>query len=312
VSESSPAANAPLPVLLDTDIGSDVDDALALAMILGSPEIDLVGATTAYGDTLLRARIAKRLAQLAGRNLTVIPGERETLARREVWVAGHEGALYGDLSSQIVDTDTSALQYLLDAVGNAPQPLHLLAIAPLTNIARAIEHEPGLTQRIAGLAIMGGDLLPGRPPEHNFSADPEAAAIVFGSGCPITLIGLNVTRTVELTRKHLQMLQAARPLGALLAAETEQWLAYWGDHVDHPHDAVAALTLIAPHLFAFSDPTTISVSVNGAQAGRVQTTAKPRGHVRVAQQVDPAAAVREITNRILAAARAGEGASAPT
>jgi purine nucleosidase len=293
-----------LPILLDTDIGTDVDDALALATIFGSPEMDLVAATTAYGDTLLRARIAKRLAQLAGRELRVVPGERETLARRPVWVAGHEGTLYGNLEGLAVECEATAVEFLVDAITTASRPLHLLAIAPLTNIARAIEREPELPRRISGLTIMGGDLLPGRPPEHNLSADPEAAAIVFASGCPISLIGLDVTQTVELTREHLITLNASGPLGAILAAEAEQWLAFWGDDVDHPHDAVAVLSLVAPHLFSYSEPTTVSVSVDGADAGRVRTTTDPDGNVRIALRVDPEQAVAEITTRILAAVRA--------
>jgi purine nucleosidase len=297
-----------LPVILDTDIGSDVDDALALAMIFGSPEIDLVAATTAYGDTLLRAQIAKRLAQLAGRELTVVPGERETLTGREVWVAGHEGALWGDLSGQVVERKTTGVEYLVDAVTHAPHPLHLLAIAPLTNVARALEREPELARRIATLTIMGGD--PGRPPEHNLSADPEAAAIVFASSCPITLISLDVTHTVAITREHLTTLNASGPLGAVLAAETEQWLAFWNDDVDHPHDAVAVLTIVAPHLFSFSRPTTISVSVDGSDAGRLHANVNPDGNVRIALRVDPAQAVAEITTRILAAVRAGNAAAA--
>ena len=81
-----------LPLLLDSDLGSDVDDELALALLWGSPEVDLRGVCTTYGDTVLRARIALRMAELTGRAVEVAPGEQETASGRDVWWAGIEGA----------------------------------------------------------------------------------------------------------------------------------------------------------------------------------------------------------------------------
>lgn len=113
-------APRPYDALLDTDIGSDVDDALALGVLLGSPEVSLRGATTVYGDTLLRARLARRLASLAGHDLTVVPGAAETLSGREVWWAGHEGDAFDDLSGERVRDDIGAPASSPSPYGPAP------------------------------------------------------------------------------------------------------------------------------------------------------------------------------------------------
>ena len=85
---------------LDTDIGSDVDDLMALAMVLGSAEMNLRAVTTVYGDTLLRARIVRRAYGVALRTAPLVaPGARETRSDRPVWWAGHEGALMPDLGA---------------------------------------------------------------------------------------------------------------------------------------------------------------------------------------------------------------------
>ena len=98
---------------LDTDIGSDVDDLMALAMVLGSAEMNLRAVTTVYGDTLLRARIVRRAYAVAGRPVPpVAAGARETRSGRPVWWAGHEGALMPDLASEPVDETLDATAVL--------------------------------------------------------------------------------------------------------------------------------------------------------------------------------------------------------
>src|ERR671924_236556 len=103
------------PVVLDTDIGSDVDDALALAMLFGAPEVDLLGVTTVYGDVQVRARIARRLARLAGRDaLAVVAGASRPLSGGEAWWAGFEGRLYADLACEVFAEDVKAAEFLVD------------------------------------------------------------------------------------------------------------------------------------------------------------------------------------------------------
>src|SRR5918998_4775801 len=101
------------PVLLDTDIGSDVDDLLALALLAGSPEVELIGVTTVYGDTVLRARMTRLvLDQMERRAVPIGIGARETLTGRPVWWAGHEGQGIPGLDRVQIDEGTTATELL--------------------------------------------------------------------------------------------------------------------------------------------------------------------------------------------------------
>ena len=86
-------------VILDTDIGTDVDDALALAVLLGSNEVDLLGITTVYGDTKLRSKIAMHICELVNRDVQTFVGESQPISGREVWMSGSEGKNYKNLES---------------------------------------------------------------------------------------------------------------------------------------------------------------------------------------------------------------------
>jgi purine nucleosidase len=176
-------------IILDTDIGSDVDDSLALAVLLGAHDIDLVGITTVYGDTVLRARVAKRLIRLSRfpTTIRVHAGAQETLTGRPVWWAGHEGRIYRDLDSEMIDGHDGPT-FLVEHVTANPGAIDIIAIGPLTNIARAISSSAKFAPAVKHLTIMGGQF--DQPdPEHNIRSDPEAAYIVFGSGIPTTVTG---------------------------------------------------------------------------------------------------------------------------
>jgi purine nucleosidase len=276
-------------VVLDTDIGSDVDDALALGMLLGSPEVELVGVTTVYGDTELRARLARRLIGLAGADVPCNAGARETLAGRSVWWAGHEGALFADLAAEQVDAATGA-DFLVDAARRMSD-LDVIAIGPLTNIATAIE----AGAEFRHLTVMGGSFTTDQP-EHNFRSDPEAARIVFTSGIPATVCGLEITEQVRITSEGVTRIAAAGRLGAALAAEIDQYWRFRGQQYNTPHDPVAALTLLRPDLFQTA-PVDVAVSTE-EPAGVSVATPAPSSPVRVVTAIDAGAAGEEILARI--------------
>ncbi|MCG5212193.1 nucleoside hydrolase [Streptosporangium soli] len=293
-------ATAPRRVILDTDLGSDVDDVLALAVLLGSPEVDLLGCTTVYGDTRLRSRLTKRFVRLAGRRVTVVPGEAETLANRPVWWAGHEGALHDDLADESVDDDGDAADFLTGEVARAPGQVDVVAVGPLTNIARAIQADPEFARRVRRLWIMGGRF-DGTRPEHNIGCDPEAASIVFGSGAPITVTGLEITTTVRLEAGDVAAIAAAGPFGRAMEAEIRQWWRFRESEWNSPHDPVAVLTMLTPELFAFSPDGTVSVTTDGAKPGSTVFT-PGAGATRVTTEADGAGVAAEIVRRIVAAA----------
>jgi purine nucleosidase len=287
-------------VVLDTDIGSDVDDALALGMLLGSPEVELVGVTTVYGDTTLRARLARRLIGLAGADVPCYAGARETLTGRPVWWAGHEGALFSDLDAERVEPATAA-DFLVEAARREGE-LDIVAIGPLTNIAAAIESGDDFRRGVRHLTVMGG-YFAGDQPEHNFRSDPEAARTVFASGIPVTACGLEITTQVQVTTAGLERIAAAGPLGAALAAEIDQYWKYTGRPYNVPHDPVAALTLLRPELFEMA-PVDVAVSVAGTVGVSVPTPS-PSSPVRVVTAVDAAAVIDDLLTRI---SRAGQAA----
>ena len=120
-------------IILDTDIGSDVDDALALAMLLGSDSIDFLGITTVYGDTKLRAQIAAHLCHLANRSIQVFAGLEKPLSGREVWVSGSEGKAFSNLN-QYAPENKSAVDFLVEKVNQNPGQIEVIAIGPLSNM----------------------------------------------------------------------------------------------------------------------------------------------------------------------------------
>ena len=106
-------------IILDTDIGSDVDDALALATVLGSESVNLLGITTVYGDTKLRARIAHHLCHIANKSIPVFAGVETPLSGRKVWSTGSEGTSFSNLNQSVL-VDKTAVEFLVEAVNQNP------------------------------------------------------------------------------------------------------------------------------------------------------------------------------------------------
>ena len=205
--------SAALPVVLDTDIGTDVDDALALALVLASPELDLRAVTTVSGDVRIRGRIAKKFLSLAGRtDIPVAAGFQEPVLRQRsfLWL-GHEGRGILAPDEALPLASAHAVDMLIDTLRRErPQ---VIAIGPLSNLAVAIMKEPAVIEAIAHLTVMGGALRrsPGAPPgDYNMCSDAEAAHLVLSAGIPTTLVPLDVTLQVFLTATELGVLRRAR------------------------------------------------------------------------------------------------------
>jgi len=276
-------------VVLDTDLGTDVDDVLALATLLGSPELQLDGVTTVYGDTLLRARMVSRVASVAGRAVgPVVPGRVEPRSGREVYWAGHEGALMEDLDREQVSSWYDATEVLAAS-------RTVLAIGPLTNLAEALERPHHVIQE---LVLMGGEFAEGRV-EHNIRCDVAAASVVFASGLPTTVIGLDQTTRIHLGKEVLGRFEAAGELGHLLAEEMRVYWKFRDQDYNVPHDPAAVLMLVEPSLFTFASGY-ITVVPEGPDEGRTDFTADPAGPHRIVTDLDPKAAAGAITARILA------------
>lgn len=235
-------------LIFDTDIGTDVDDALALATLLGSPEVTIDLITTVYGDTRLRAQLASRLVSLsyAEHRMPIAAGLETTRSGKPVWWPGHEGQLHANLDAEPIHT-THGVDAIAAHIANGARTV--LAVGPLTNIAELLDAHPEVTRDIDRIVIMGGDFSADHVPEHNFVSDISAAQRVVASEIPIIIGGLDLTTRIALDRAHVQQISDAGPLGAALKEEIDQWWRFHGHEWNNPHDPILAAWLLAPHLF---------------------------------------------------------------
>lgn len=221
-------------VLLDVDTG--VDDALALILAVQSHAFDILGITVTSGNVSLDQAFLNTNKVIQWMNpepsIPVRKGSEKPLNRTPVYehrVHGNDG-LGGALANQPVrlSEGEDAIDFLIQKIEENPHELTLIMTAPLTNLARALTRKPEIAALVKETVIMGGvvqgygNITP--VAEFNMYVDPEAAKIVFHSGLPITLVGLDVTRQVRLNEKHLLKLDSS-PFGAFVRQATAQYLA---------------------------------------------------------------------------------------
>lgn len=191
-------ARAKVPILVDTDIGTDIDDAFALALVARSPELQLLGVTTVSGDTQARARLAAKLLWVAGlRGVPVAAGHagKPLPIEQTRWAAGfHSPELFRE----------TAVTFLRAQILRRPGQITIVAIGPLTNLGELLKGHPMLAKKIKRIVMMGGSIARGydeerRPvAEYNIASDPAAAEVVFSSGVPILMCPLDVTAMLQL------------------------------------------------------------------------------------------------------------------
>src|SRR5437764_3138770 len=185
-------------VLVDSDIGDDIDDALALALVLQSPEIELQGVTTVFGDTRLRARLAAHVLKVFGReDVPVAAGMEEPIQYRHRPSGVPLAALLDERAALSAISTRSGPELIVETGMAHHGRLTLMCIGPMTNIATALKLEPRLFMAIRRIMMMGGTS--GFPfPDWNVRSDARAAQIVLGAGIPVTMIGWNVTTRCQL------------------------------------------------------------------------------------------------------------------
>ena len=302
----------PVKVVLDTDIGTDVDDCLALAVLLGSPEVELVGVTCVYADVRLRARMARKLLRLAGRpDVPVYAGlAPPLLGVRPVFWPGHEGVgLLGPDDEALLPETEDAVDALLRITAEQPGEIRLIAIGPLGNVALAIRRDAGFLDRLAGLTIMGGVFRgPGRWElpiiEHNIVSDPEAAQIVFGANPSCRLVPLDVTRRVVIRPADVERIRGkGTPFLDAVADQIERYPRFQQLGYTYLHDPLAVALLLDPSLATW-EAMRVEVETGGRIA--VGQTIGSIDHerenpVQVALDVDVKRAEEFIVSRIASA-----------
>lgn len=293
-------------VILDTDIGTDVDDCLALALLLASPEIVIEGITTVYADVMLRARIALKLLRLREQAVLVYAGVSKPLLRTSIYWEGHEGeGILNPEDAMLQPQPQFAPDYIVQMARQHPKEIHLLCIGPLTNAALAFRQEPRLSELLASLTIMGGvNRSPNRLElpfaEHNIVCDPEAAQIVFSSGTPIHLIPLDVTTQVKIDHEGLRRLRAVgTPFHDAVADQLARYPRFNTLGWTNLHDPLAAAALIQPDLLTFL-PVTLEVETAGkiSTGATLMRTGRENPHIHAAVSVDAVRAEAFILDRL--------------
>ena len=248
-------------VILDTDIGTDVDDALALCVLLGSRTVDLIGITTVYGDTQLRSRIAMHICELAEKSIDTYLGGSLPISGREVWMSGREGKNYKNLN-RFNPKSLGAVEYLIETIASNRNSIDIIAIGPLTNIAKAIQESKDFEQNVKRIWIMGGDFTQSRV-EHNFKCDIDAARIVLESKIQISILDLPSSQKTIIRSEEIQRIGEAHQVGPLLHSEIMSWIQPRNQDWTIPHDPITALALIAPEFFETSLAGVARINVDG-------------------------------------------------
>ncbi|NPD69386.1 nucleoside hydrolase [Lichenicola cladoniae] len=278
-------------VIFDTDPG--VDDAMALRFLTRRPELDLLGVTTVHGnadiDTVTRNALF--LKDRFGFPAPVSQGSGVTLLNRQGSPAGHVHGSNGLGDIDIPDTIRSTVdlrrghRFIIDLIRANPHEITIIAVGPLTNLARALDKDREIARLVQGVVVMGGAFgMHGHTgnvspvAEANISNDPEAADVVFTAPWPVTIIGLDVTQQVVMDAAYLERLRRD-------GGEDGQFL--WdlsrGYQAFHQrtrrldgiftHDSLAVAYAVAPELFTIRRGP-VRVVCGGLASG--QTIQKPK------------------------------------
>ncbi|HEX5826643.1 MAG TPA: nucleoside hydrolase [Candidatus Limnocylindrales bacterium] len=250
-----------IPIILDCDPGHD--DALAIALALARPELEVLGITTVGGNAPLHetTRNAQRVLALLGReDVPVAAGAANPLVRPlEIAeeVHGESGLDGADLPEPTAALrPEGAIEFLRTTLERAPAPVTLVPTGPLTNIAMLLRAYPWLREQIAHVCLMGGAMHEGNwtpAAEFNIWVDPEAARLVFRSGVPLTMVGLDVTHRALFREPDIERLEAVGTHPARVFADLLRFFAQfhrrrYGWDGSPIHDAVAVAHLAVPGL----------------------------------------------------------------
>lgn len=250
--QAAPVRNPQLAIL-DTDIGDDIDDAFALALVLKSPEVKLLGITTEFGDTELRARLVDRYLAAAGR--TDIPVAAGTpTPHSNVFTQ----AAYAEQEPDHKHAD--GVTFLLDQIRSHPGQITLIAIGPLVNVGEAIQRDPATFGKLNRVVMMGGSVYRGYDhdgasnqhpdAEWNIARDPAGAKALLASGVPVYMMPLDSTQIHLETPERERIFSTGSPLTDQLTLLYHQWAAHNENHTITPtlFDPVAATYAVRPEL----------------------------------------------------------------
>jgi inosine-uridine nucleoside N-ribohydrolase len=242
-------SSPPQLAIIDTDIGDDIDDAFALALALQSPELKIIGITTAYGDTELRARLVDRYLTAVG--------------RKDIPVAAGVATAHDNVFSQAAYAEreparkhADGVRFLLGEIRKHPGEITIIAIGPEGNLAAAIRQDAATFRKVKRVVLMGGSIYRGygenRPPdaEWNIKCDPQAAQALVASGVPLVYMPLDSTQIHLQTADRERIFAFGSPVTDQLTLLYHQWAAHSDNRTPDPtlFDPVAVTYAIHPEL----------------------------------------------------------------
>lgn len=291
------AEGAEQRVILDTDIGTDIDDAYALAAILRSPELELAGVTTVSGDAVARARLAAKLLAVAGGRSASIPvyagisGATQYMKQVE-WAAGFRAPTLHE---------SGGVEFMRREINRRPGEVTIIAVGELTNVAALLEAEPGIGRKIRAIALMGGAVYRGyapgsKPePEWNIRSNAKAARTVFAAGVPLLLAPLDSTADLKLTPDlRVRILTHGTPLNDALGALDQIWryTNHWQGDLPTLFDVLAVELAARPGSYEMT-PLRLEVTDEG-----LTRPAEGPANVSVALRVDAKRFMEEFVIRL--------------
>ncbi|WP_216432044.1 nucleoside hydrolase [Arcanobacterium phocae] len=262
-------------IILDCDPGHD--DAIAILLAAGNPNIDLLGITTVAGNQVLEkvTRNALAVCAAAGITVPVAKGAAGPLVQKQVIApeihgsSGLDGPVLPEPQSDL--DPRHAVDFIIDTVMREPaKTVNLVPVGPLTNIALAVRKEPAIGERVKSVVLMGGAYTRGNSTpaaEFNIYADPEAAQIVFEQEWPVTMVGLDLTHQALATAELQDRVRAidtdlARFVLDIWGFVGQRYREEFGFEAPPIHDAVCVAALIDPRIIQCSKAF-VSVELTG-------------------------------------------------
>lgn len=255
-----------MKVLYDTDIGSDIDDALSLAYLLAQPDCELLGITTVSGQAIERAKLASVLCKVAGKDIPIFPGSEQPLLVAQRQPRAPQSAALPSWEHETTFPRGQAIEFMRQTIVDNPGEITLLATGPMTNLALLFVADAQIPALLKGLVMMIGvftNHLPNVGPlEWNAICDPHAAAIVYRAPVKVhRSVGLDVTCQVTMSAQAVKQRFQSRLLRPVLDF-AEVWFRA-RDHIVF-HDPLAATTLFDQEICTFA-PGSVEVELTSSK-----------------------------------------------
>ncbi len=297
--KAAPAARGSIPILIDTDLGTDIDDAFAVAFALHSPQFKILGITTVAQDTAGRAHVTARLLAQAGQPFSEIPvyagDPGPVLSPSDAKWLQFKQLAWGQHDASPSVHLTGAVAFLRATLEAQPGRITLVALGQLTNLADLLRSDPGIARKIARIVLMGGSIEHGYDPkgppspEWNIRCDVPAARTVFAAGIPLLVIPLDSTMQLQPDAAERAQMFADPTLGSAL----HDLYTLWGNPTPTFCDVLTLMELVRPDL-----ATTRAMALRISDTGMTEVITDARPNAEVVMTVDRAAFMRAYIGQV--------------